>query len=93
MIGTYRALRGAVIVLLLTYAPMAAFALFYPYCHVEKEVESVCYVGATNFGQLYKAMCWGLVLASPVVALVIAGFVATFVYVRSAAQGYTGDAA
>ena len=57
----------------LGYAASVAFALLYPHCHIEKEIESLGAIGATNYGSAYAVACWGLVLASPVVAWAIIG--------------------
>ncbi len=63
-----RLVRASTVILLLLYIPLVAFALWYPYCHVNFEIESVCYLGNTDYGRVYATICWCLALAFPAVA-------------------------
>lgn len=74
-----RVVRESTALLLTLYIPLAAFALWYPYCHANFESESVCYLGDTNYGRVYATICWHLALAFPaVVALLLISVASAF---------------
>jgi hypothetical protein len=89
----HRALAAAIAVIALVYVPSVAFAMFYPYCHVNKEIESICYVGATNYGRTYDAICFGLFLVTPGVAWVVLRFFRAVGRRRTPGRGNGGNAA